>query len=141
MPLPILISIVLFSLYMMQRVSSDDGDLSAQQDTPATQSPDDSAPTDEPEPSASAEEPEPTAEEPEPQAADDLTRIWGLGDSAAKRLQEHGIVTFSQLATLDEAQLVEIFGGYRMRMDTWPQQAQLAAEGDWQALDKLQNEF
>ncbi|ETX00688.1 MAG: hypothetical protein ETSY1_10290 [Candidatus Entotheonella factor] len=149
MSVPILVSVLLVGLYVLKCASSEQAVRPAPSSTPATPAPDDLSPAAEPEALASAVEPEPAAEpaalasavEPEPAVADDLTRIWGLGKSAAERLQAAGIVTFRQLAALDEAQLIEIFGGPRMKMDTWPEQARLAADGDWQALDALIKEL
>ena len=81
------------------------------------------------------------AAEQEPPVTDDLTRIWGIGKSAAAQLQAAGFVTFSQIAALDNAQLVELLGSQWMKMETWPEQARLAAAGDWQALDAFQSEL
>ena len=69
---------------------------------------------------------------------DDLTRIQGIGASTAEQLQAAGIVTFADLAALNYDRLMEIMEGPRMHMNTWPEQARLAAAGDWQALEDFQ---
>lgn len=74
--------------------------------------------------------------------ADDLTRIEGIGPKMAQVLGEAGITTFAQLADASPAQLREILNaaGNRYRMidpTTWPQQAALAAAGDWAGFNAL----
>lgn len=67
--------------------------------------------------------------------ADDLTRIKGLGPKLAETLRGLGIVSFSQIAAWDEADIDQIdaqlgrFQG-RIRRDDWPAQARLLAAGD-----------
>ena len=84
------------------------------------------------------EKPEVTAE------ADDLARIEGIGPKVAQVLSEAGISTFEALANTDVDAIQQILkdGGLRM-MDasTWPTQAKLAAAGDWDGLQKLQDEL
>jgi large subunit ribosomal protein L21 len=74
--------------------------------------------------------------------ADDLTRIEGIGPKVAKTLAEAGISTFEALAStsVEDIQKILTDAGLKM-MDatTWPQQAELAAKGDWDALEKLQD--
>jgi predicted flap endonuclease-1-like 5' DNA nuclease len=67
---------------------------------------------------------------------DDLTRIEGIGPKMAQVLGEAGITTFVQLAATTPARLREILdaAGNRYRMidpGSWPEQAALAATGDW----------
>lgn len=87
--------------------------------------------------SASAQEPgrETTAVEPVP---DDLQRIAGIGPKIARLFQEQGICTYAQLAATDESRLREILTAaglqHLARPATWPEQAALAARGDWDAL-------
>ena len=73
--------------------------------------------------------------------ADDLTRIEGIGPKVSKTLNAAGITTFEALsrATVEDIEKILTDAGLKM-MDatTWPQQAELAAQGDWEALDKLQ---
>ena len=73
--------------------------------------------------------------------SDDLTRIEGIGPKVSKTLIAAGISTFEALsnATVEEIQKVLADAGLKM-MDatTWPQQAKLAAQGDWDGLKELQ---
>jgi large subunit ribosomal protein L21 len=77
-------------------------------------------------------------------ATDDLTKIEGIGPKVSKALIAAGISTFEDLASAKVEDLQKILsdGGLKM-MDasTWPQQAQLAADGDWDALKKLQDKL
>ena len=74
--------------------------------------------------------------------ADDLTRIEGIGPKVSRTLIKAGISTFEALAsaTVEDIQKILTDAGLKM-MDatTWPQQAKLAAAGDWEALKKLQD--
>lgn len=68
-------------------------------------------------------------------AADDLSRIKGLGPKLQKLLPELGITTFAQIAALTEADLAELdtklgaFAG-RPAKDNWVEQAKFLAAGD-----------
>jgi predicted flap endonuclease-1-like 5' DNA nuclease len=70
-----------------------------------------------------------------PSAADDLTRIKGLGPKIAGLLGELGVTSFAQIAAWSEADIAAIdaqlgrFSGRIMR-DQWVAQAQLLAAGD-----------
>ena len=79
----------------------------------------------------------PNADEP-----DDLTRIEGIGPKYRDALIEMGYDTFDKIAALDYDQLADVLQEAGMRksaaMETWPEQAKLAAAGEWEALDKLQ---
>ncbi|HOT92095.1 MAG TPA: helix-hairpin-helix domain-containing protein [Anaerolineae bacterium] len=73
-----------------------------------------------------------------------LQRIEGIGPKIAEILNAHGIYTFADLAQTDVARLREILeaAGPRYRLadpETWPEQAQLAANGDWERLFELQS--
>lgn len=77
---------------------------------------------------------------------DDLTRIEGIGPKISALLQAAGIRTFAQLAHTDVSRLQEILdaAGPRFRLadpGTWPEQARLAAEGAWEALQALQDQL
>lgn len=79
-------------------------------------------------------------------AADDLTAIEGVGPKINELLQARGITTFAQLAAAPVTQLKEILaaGGARFKAwdpTTWPEQAALAAKGDWAAFEKLKKEL
>ncbi|MFO3796120.1 MAG: DUF4332 domain-containing protein, partial [Anaerolineales bacterium] len=80
----------------------------------------------------------------EAQAEDDLTILEGIGPKVAAILKEAGISTFAQLASSDAAHLKEILRQARLQMldpRGWIEQAQLAAQGDWEGLKKLQAEL
>jgi predicted flap endonuclease-1-like 5' DNA nuclease len=83
----------------------------------------------------------PVLEKPKP---DNLARIEGIGPKISQVLQDAGIMTFEQLAAADVSRLEQILTGAGMRLaepSTWPEQARLAAAGDWQALETLQDEL
>ncbi|WP_124979017.1 50S ribosomal protein L21 [Nonlabens xiamenensis] len=73
--------------------------------------------------------------------ADDLKKIEGVGPKIASTLNEAGIVTFADLAQSDPAKISEIIADVRGNHvpDTWPKQAQLAADGKWDELKELQD--
>jgi hypothetical protein len=91
---------------------------------------------------AEAEAPRPIVEAPEP---DDLTRIEGIGPKISSLLRAAGIVTFAQLAATNVSRLKQIIAeaGLSALADptTWPEQAGLAAAGQWDALETLQDEL
>jgi len=75
---------------------------------------------------------------------DDLKKIEGIGPKIASILTENGIATFADLAAADPEKIREILvaQGSRYKMHdptTWPQQAALAAEGQWDELKELQD--
>ncbi|MFP4395294.1 MAG: helix-hairpin-helix domain-containing protein, partial [Anaerolineales bacterium] len=81
-----------------------------------------------------------------PVEPDELRKIEGIGPKIAETLNEHGILTFEQLAETEVARLEEILeeAGPRFRIaapETWPEQAALAAAGDWEGLQALQDEL
>jgi predicted flap endonuclease-1-like 5' DNA nuclease len=80
-----------------------------------------------------------------PAQHDDLTRIEGIGPEIARALREAGIATFDALATTSVDRLAAILAqkpNLRLADPTsWPQQAVLAAVGDWDELKKLQAEL
>lgn len=79
---------------------------------------------------------------PSPKTPDDLTRIEGIGPKISQILQDAGITTFAALSATgvsDLQRIVKEEGGVRLAFpDTWPEQAKLAAAGEWEALDGLQ---
>ena len=90
-------------------------------------------------------EPKPEIEAPEPPAKpDDLKRIEGIGPKFSSVLQEAGILTFAQLADATPDQLEGILEAADPRLlrlahpASWPEQAALAAAGEWEALEALQ---
>ena len=104
-------------------------------------------------PGSKAEEPkaaEPEAEKEEAPAAsaepDDLTKIEGIGPKVSELLTASGVSTFKELsdASADsiKATLTEAGGVYAaMEPASWPQQAALAAAGEWDKLQTLQDEL
>ncbi len=82
------------------------------------------------------------AEVPAPLEPDDLKKIEGIGPKTERILNEHGIMTFAQLAATSEETLQAILdeAGFRLGdPGTWAEQAALAAKGDWEALETLQD--
>jgi len=77
-----------------------------------------------------------------PSQGDDLKIVEGIGSRIAVILKEAGISSFVQLAAAkpDVLQKMLKAGGLHTPSDpaTWPEQARLAAAGDWKALQKLQ---
>ena len=76
-----------------------------------------------------------------PSTPDNLQRVEGIGPKISNLLQRAGIATFAQLAAADVDQLRRILraGGVRIAdPTTWPEQASLAAAGQWETLEALQ---
>jgi len=72
---------------------------------------------------------------------DDLKRIEGIGPKISSVFQNAGIHTFAQLAAAETSRLEEILREAGIRIanpETWPEQAALAAKGDWDSLKILQ---
>jgi predicted flap endonuclease-1-like 5' DNA nuclease len=86
-------------------------------------------------------------EEAEPEAPpepDDLKKLEGIGPKVANLLNENGITTFAQLADTPVEKLEEILEANKLQMihpGSWPKQARLAADGNWEAFEKLQDEL
>lgn len=77
-----------------------------------------------------------------PSAADDLTLIEGIGPKVAAVLHAGGITRFEQLAAFPPAELKRLLIAAGNRLSdpaTWPEQAALAASGDWEGLKALQS--
>ena len=137
--LVIFLVIVFIVAWAMLRNTDDSGaDIEAaehvEDETPVEEAEVEEAVEVEPEP-----EPEPESEEP-----DDLKKIEGVGPKVAGLLNENGILTFAQLAEADVDKLNEMLEAASLQMmdpATWPEQAKLAAGGDWDALQKLQDEL
>ncbi len=73
-------------------------------------------------------------------ANEDLTKIYGLGDTMAEALQGAGIDSYAKLADLDLDRLREIVEAdgtdeHSVNEETWSQQARYLADGDLDALD------
>lgn len=81
-----------------------------------------------------------------PSEPDNLRKIEGIGPKMNSVLNAAGITTFAQLAAASVEKLTDILNEAGVSLgvnppDTWPEQAALAAEGDWDALEKLQDEL
>lgn len=77
-----------------------------------------------------------------PAQQDDLKVIEGIGPRVASLLNEAGITTFAQLASLGVEELDSILDAAKLQMmdpATWAEQAKLAAAGEWDALERLQD--
>lgn len=71
---------------------------------------------------------------------EDLTKIYGLGDTMAEQLQAAGIDTYAKLADLDLDKLREIVEAdgtdeHSVNEETWAKQARFLADGDLDGLD------
>jgi predicted flap endonuclease-1-like 5' DNA nuclease len=76
-------------------------------------------------------------------SADDLTRIEGIGKKMSQALINAGFDTFAKLAKANADELRGAVEAAGMRLApslaTWAQQAQYAANGDWDGLKAFQN--
>ena len=84
---------------------------------------------------------EPPLAKPDDADFDDLTKIEGIGPKINAVLQEAGFSTYAQLAKTKVSQLRELLraaGLSRFNPETWPEQASLAANEDWDGLNALQ---
>lgn len=77
--------------------------------------------------------------------ADDLKLVEGIGPKISSVLADAGITTFAQLASMSAEALRKILDDAGMGAihdtTTWPQQAALAAAGNWDVLGELQNQL
>jgi len=76
--------------------------------------------------------------------ADDLEMIEGIGPKIASVLQANGIRSYAQLADSDPEHIEAILRQAGLRLvnaSTWPEQARLAAAGDWQGLSELTSQL
>jgi len=80
-----------------------------------------------------------------PVTPDDLEIIEGIGPKIGSVLKEAGVLTFAQLAGTEQAKIKEILEAADPRLarisdpTSWPLQAKLAAAGDQEGLQKLQD--
>jgi large subunit ribosomal protein L21 len=97
-----------------------------------------------------AEKAEKPAEKAAPKATkaaakgDDLKKIEGVGPKIAELINNAGIATYAELAATSVEKLNEILAeagsAYATHNpETWPTQAQLAADGKWDELKELQD--
>ncbi len=80
------------------------------------------------------------------QQGDNLKRIEGIGPKIAEVLKAAGIDSFEKLASTSVDKLKEILNNAGDRFNfqdptTWPEQARLAAAGEWDKLRKWQEEL
>jgi len=83
-----------------------------------------------------------SVDETEASPPDDLIRIEGIGPKVSTIVVAAGITTFADLARADVARLQAILdeaGIHTANPSTWPEQAGLAAQGKWDALNELQD--
>ena len=76
--------------------------------------------------------------------SDNLKRVEGIGPRIASLLQEASITTFVELAATDVSRLEQILRDANITIadpGTWPEQANLAASGEWDRLKFLQDEL
>jgi large subunit ribosomal protein L21 len=78
--------------------------------------------------------------------ADDLKKIEGAGPKAAEALVNAGVDTFEKLAKETPEHIAEILSEASSRLahlvtDTWPKQAQMAADGKWDELKEYQDKL
>lgn len=75
--------------------------------------------------------------------ADDLTKLEGVGKKMAAALVAGGFDTFAKIAAASEDELRHAIEAAGMKLapslGTWAEQARLAAAGDWDGLQTLQN--
>jgi len=73
---------------------------------------------------------------------DDLTKVEGIGPMYASLLIDAGVTTYAQLAALSQDAIEKHIKDAGKRrpasVETWAEQAGLAAKGDWDGLEKLQ---
>lgn len=75
---------------------------------------------------------------------DDLTKIEGIGPKVSSVLKEAGITSFEALSNAKAAELRDTLNAAGLQMmnpEGWIEQARLAAKGDWDGLQKLQDEL
>jgi predicted flap endonuclease-1-like 5' DNA nuclease len=75
---------------------------------------------------------------------DDLKRLEGIGPKIAATLQEAGISTYKQLARAKGERLKKILVDAGIPLAdpaSWPEQAALAAAGDWVGLQELKSQL
>ncbi|MEM9823868.1 MAG: 50S ribosomal protein L27 [Bacteroidota bacterium] len=78
--------------------------------------------------------------------SDDLKIVEGIGPKIEQLLNDAGILTFAALASTEVAKIKSILeaAGSRYKAHdptTWPQQAQMAADGKWDELKAWQDEL
>ena len=75
---------------------------------------------------------------------DDLKKIEGIGPKVEQILKQAGIRSYESLSQADPANVQNVLkdaGLQMMNPEGWIEQADLAAKGDWDKLQKLQDEL
>ena len=74
---------------------------------------------------------------------DDLTKIEGIGPQIAEVLRTAGVDTYRKLSETESEKIAEIIQDVpgNHNPGTWPEQAALAADGQWEELDRRQQEL
>jgi large subunit ribosomal protein L17 len=75
---------------------------------------------------------------------DDLIKLEGIGPNVARVLNDAGITTFESLAHANAADIQKTLNAAGLQMmnpEGWIEQAELAAKGDWEGLERLQGEL
>ena len=75
---------------------------------------------------------------------DDLKKIEGIGPKVEQILKQAGIRSYEALSNADPAKVQNVLkeaGLQMMNPEGWIEQADLAAKGDWDRLQKLQDEL
>jgi small subunit ribosomal protein S2 len=83
-------------------------------------------------------------DETDPIPQDDLIRIEGIGPKISTVVFAAGITTFAELSSTDVERLEAILdeaGIHTANPSTWPEQARLAAQGQWDDLKELQDKI
>ncbi len=78
--------------------------------------------------------------------ADDLKKIEGVGPKAAEAMVAAGLDTFAKVAKAKPEAIATLLSDASSNLahlvtDTWPKQAQLAADGKWDELKELQDKL
>lgn len=82
----------------------------------------------------------------QPKQLDNLKRVEGIGPKIAEVLRVNGIDTFAKLAKMTPDQIKEMLNSAGERFSfqdptSWPDQARMAADGEWDKLRKWQDEL
>ena len=75
---------------------------------------------------------------------DDLKKIEGIGPKVEKILKDSGIRNYEALSSANPEEVQNMLkeaGLQMMNPEGWIEQAELAAKGDWDGLQKLQDEL
>ncbi|MBC8160350.1 MAG: hypothetical protein H7Z42_03950 [Roseiflexaceae bacterium] len=104
----------------------------------------DSATTDDDSAAAPAENQERTSFALNDPVPDDLIIIEGIGPKITTILNDAGITTFAQLAATNLEQLQALLADAKIggtSPETWPRQAQLAADGKWEEFSQFKDQI